>query len=609
MARHKPKRRDPRAEIFEAAWANVYNNSLFSAMVYDPTRTGLPRALVWRHEEAPVARARGWAVVHGNGLIEVNPLRHGTLEEWTWVLAHCLLHLGFGHLDGPVPDRFHATACCLVVARFQQALRLGEPPTALPAELPNAPEEALADRWRHTGVPEEWAALAIGGADADLAPWEAPPPRNSTMSPLTWSERLSVGLSAAATNAVHEAGQHRHLHADAPDPNSRWEVARRWFVSSYPLLAALATGFTIVAELDVVRALGISVAAVDTERAEIYINPFCNLSEEELRFVLAHEMLHAALRHQERVGGRDPYLWNIAADYVINGWLVEMAVGQIPDGLLYDPALKGLSTEAVYDRIAGDLRRMRRLGTLRGRGVGDMLDGRHDDLCRGRVGDPVDLDEFYRRALVLGLEHHRAQGRGDVPAGLAAEIRVLDQPPIPWDAELAKWFDAHVRAAERRRSYARPSRRQASTPGIPRPGWYLPEEQERRVTFGVVLDTSGSMGVRLMGKALGAIASFSRARDVPAARVIYCDTVAYDAGYVPVEEIAGRVRVRGRGGTVLQPAINLLERAEDFPKDGPILVITDGWCDPLRIRREHAYLMPAGARLPFRPRGPVFEVR
>ena len=78
---------------------------------------------------------------------------------------------------------------------------------------------------------------------------------------------------------------------------------------------------------------------------------------------------------------------------------------------------------------------------------------------------------------------------------------------------------------------------------------------------------------------------------------------------MPPEAIADRVRVRGRGGTVLQPGIDLLERAADFPKDGPILVITDGFCeDTLRIRRDHAFLVPRGNALPFRPKGPVFRL-
>ncbi|HWD82092.1 MAG TPA: hypothetical protein VG497_24510 [Kribbella sp.] len=116
------------------------------------------------------------------------------------------------------------------------------------------------------------------------------------------------------------------------------------------------------------------------------------------------------------------------------------------------------------------------------------------------------------------------------------------------------------------------------------------------------------MDRELLGKALGAIASYSRARDVPAARVVYCDAAAYDAGYVPVDDIAGRVKVHGRGGTVLQPGVDLLERADDFPAHGPILLITDGQCDVVRVRREHAWLIPRGASLPFTARGPVFRV-
>ena len=77
-------------------------------------------------------------------------------------------------------------------------------------------------------------------------------------------------------------------------------------------------------------------------------------------------------------------------------------------------------------------------------------------------------------------------------------------------------------------------------------------------TFGVVLDTSGSMDRELLGKALGAIASYSVARDVPLVRVIFCDAVAYDAGYLAPEDIANKVRVKGKGGTVLQPGINTI---------------------------------------------------
>lgn len=107
--------------------------------------------------------------------------------------------------------------------------------------------------------------------------------------------------------------------------------------------------------------------------------------------------------------------------------------------------------------------------------------------------------------------------------------------------------------------------------------------------------------------ALGSIASYAAAKDVPFARVVFCDARTYDAGYLAPEDIAGRVNVKGRGGTVLQPGVDMLESAEDFPKDGPILIITDGFIeDKMTIRHEHAFLLPKGNRLPFRTGSKVF---
>ena len=72
------------------------------------------------------------------------------------------------------------------------------------------------------------------------------------------------------------------------------------------------------------------------------------------------------------------------------------------------------------------------------------------------------------------------------------------------------------------------------------------------------------------------------------------------------EDIAGRVEVTGRSGTVLQPGIDALQEAKDFPASSPILIITDRYIeDHLTIKREHAYLVPYGKRLPFRTKGSV----
>ncbi|MFE9748613.1 hypothetical protein ACFYOT_27205 [Saccharothrix saharensis] len=537
----KRTRTDLGAQAFTDAWQLIRNHPLFAPMA--------GKTHVTRDSDQP------WASITTTGRLRAHRTRVADRDDWVWIFAHCLLHLGF-----------QVTSCPDVVD-FQAAVKLGH-------------------------RPESWHE-----STGSTCLQEAPPPPT----PTRWTDLFAAGLSSAAVAAVDIAGGARKQLTDARPTRSAWDLALSWFVSSYPLLGALASGMKVVADADLARGWDISIAAVDASLGEIYVNPLARLSRAEWRFVLAHEMLHAALRHGDRADGRDPYLWNVAADFVVNGWLVEMGVGAAPDGVLHDPELAGLSVESVYDRITTDLRRYRKLATLRGRGT-DLL------------GDPArtprhtaDLDAFYRRALLTGLSHHTAD-RGLLPAGLVEEIRALEQPPLDWDARLARWFEEHVPATERRRTYARASRRQSATPHIPRPGWVRPEQVERRATFGVVLDTSGSMDPKLLGKALGAIASYALSRDVPAARVVFCDAVAHDAGYVRVEEIAGRVRVRGRGGTVLQPGVDLLERATDFPDEGPILVITDGRCDYVRVRREHAFLIPKGSRLPFPPRGPVFRM-
>ena len=88
---------------------------------------------------------------------------------------------------------------------------------------------------------------------------------------------------------------------------------------------------------------------------------------------------------------------------------------------------------------------------------------------------------------------------------------------------------------------------------------------------------------------------------------ILCDAAAYDQGVVRPDSLAEAVHVQGRGGTQLQPGIDLLEHAEDFPKDAPILLITDGQCEHLHLHgRTHAYLLPKGRSLPFAAKGEVF---
>ncbi len=120
-----------------------------------------------------------------------------------------------------------------------------------------------------------------------------------------------------------------------------------------------------------------------TDGKHFYYNPHFidRLDLDECKFVVGHEVLHVVYEHMLRRGGRDPRLWNIAGDYVINQELKDLRIGKFisqakmmdPDflaaikekakdeydkwmkenggkpGILYDERFRGKVSEDVYD--------------------------------------------------------------------------------------------------------------------------------------------------------------------------------------------------------------------------------------------------------------------
>lgn len=611
----KPEQRQtPAAAAFEQGLARVQAHPIFCELV---------RCLSVVRNAQSHCPNDGWVqarldVQRHQASLQVHPKRMAAPEEWSYCLGRALLSFALEQFQR---DRAHwacwNAACDVVTARFMQTIKLGRAPEGmeLPAALPQRDEGQWYAQFCESGIPDWAQGLSLGGGGAGGGgslhlpqPWPAPEAaRHGLYQRASWSELFAAGIARSVTQSVEIAAGVRSQFGQAMRTSSALDRARHWFLDSFPLLGSMVAAFELIEDASICEREDIAVAAVDEVSRSIYIHPGARLSELELRFVIAHEILHVALRHLSRRRGRDPFLWNVACDFVINDWLIQMDVGQPPQlGLLHDVELRGLSAEDVYDRIAGDLRRMRKLRTLAG-SQGDMLE-RKVRMPGSEASIYTDLDEFCRTQLGKGLLRHEQSGRGLLPAGLIEEIRALLQPPIDWQVELARWFDHHFPPIETRRSYARASRRQSATPDIPRPRVQADARWLEGRTFGVVLDTSGSMERHTLAKGLGAIASFADAKDVPAVRLICCDAAAYDLGYMAAADMAQRMAIRGRGGTVLQPGIDLLLAAQDFPKDGPMLIITDGECDLLRVPREHAYLLPAGKRLPFRTTAPVFAM-
>ena len=553
------------------------------------------------------------------GGVWLNPHKRQELgePEWTFVLAHQLLHLGLRHesrREGREP-RAWSLACEHAADNLLHAFKIGRAPADFAVDLSFAGmreedvyEQLVGDRPSLEGLKTYAGArrpdMVSRPAVPVMSSWNRKPRRD-------WERLLAEGIRLAVEDAVEEAAQSLGQADEARRKVWRpGEVARKWVMNEFPLLGAVAAQMMLIADEAVCDRMDIGVAAVDAYLGEIYFHPNRGLSTPEVIFVYVHELLHAALLHHTRGRGRDQWLWNVACDFVINDWLIEMGVGQFPSvGGLYDPRLKGMSADEVYDLLQREPGRCKGARGFRG-GLGDILfDSAARRIYRGEVST---LDDVYKRSLSAGLS--AVQGRGHLPAGLLEEIRSLWTPPVPWDVELARWMEAHVPAVrDPLRTYARASRRQSSTPDIPRPARFVPQEWKDACTFGVVLDTSGSMDRELLGRALGAIASYAEARDVPRVRLILCDAAPYDQGFVAPTELRGAYAIKGRGGTVLQPALSFLHKQPDFPPAAPIMVITDGWCEEeLLIPRDHCFVLPRkgwkqGA-IPLRTSAPCFQV-
>ena len=64
-----------------------------------------------------------------------------------------------------------------------------------------------------------------------------------------------------------------------------------------------------------------------TDGGRILYNPafFDTLSDAEMNFVLMHEVFHVLLFHCRRAENRDPALWNIATDIIVNHYLMRLS--------------------------------------------------------------------------------------------------------------------------------------------------------------------------------------------------------------------------------------------------------------------------------------------
>ena len=94
---------------------------------------------------------------------------------------------------------------------------------------------------------------------------------------------------------------------------------------------------------------------IATDGRKFYYNSefVLKLDDQECVFGFAHEVGHIIYEHMTRRGSRDPGLWNMAGDYIINNMLVRENVGKtittVP--ILVDRQYENHTADEVYDKL------------------------------------------------------------------------------------------------------------------------------------------------------------------------------------------------------------------------------------------------------------------
>lgn len=316
----------------------------------------------------------------------------------------------------------------------------------------------------------------------------------------------------------------------------------------------------------------IDTAATDGRRL-IYNPDFFNaLAPAERIGLLAHEVLHCAMKHFARRGARPMDRANVAMDLAINPLLREAGFA-LPKGGLFPAEGKyadlplGLSFEEYYARLpepkpspdgepeAGSSNDPGQCG-----GVIDPTDDAGNDLD---AAEQAQLDAEW--SVNVAAAQQAAKRRGSLSVGLERLIGEALAPKADWRAALREFL---TRPAKRDYNWKRPNRRHIHA------GLYLPSLHSLELGHLVVaVDTSGSIDTDTLQKFAGEI------NDIAAQGASQITILYHDSDVVKVETWTpddGPLTLTpcGGGGTNHRPVFDWIAEHADEPPTA-LVCVTD----------------------------------
>jgi len=311
-----------------------------------------------------------------------------------------------------------------------------------------------------------------------------------------------------------------------------------------------------------------------TDGKHLYVNEdFMNtLSKQELEFVVGHEVMHCVYDHMGRRGGRDPKLWNVAADFVINLELADQGVGKMPSMALLDQKYRGLSSDEVYDLLEEEQEKngdqgYETLDVHMEPGDGDPNGDGKDGPIQIGPDEAGQLSDEIKQAV---MEAAKAAGAGNVPAGVKRMIKDMIEPQMDWrellQMELPSMFKADY-------TFSRGSRKNSALGGIYLPGL----DQATMVKVAIAIDTSGSIGHDMLRDFMSEVVGIMEQFDDYEITLWFFDTETYTVHKFTPDNLYDieDVEIEGGGGTDFDCNYDLMKALDLVPEK--FVMFTDGY--------------------------------
>ena len=276
------------------------------------------------------------------------------------------------------------------------------------------------------------------------------------------------------------------------------------------------------------------------------------LSDDELKFLVAHECFHPMLEHNFRRNARSQRKWNSACDYVINQLLVDEGIGKMPKMGLLDRSIYaagGGTADGIYNILP------------------DEPDESFDD-CEDADGDAAEITQSAAEMKVqVAQAAQAAKMMGKLSEGMGRMVTSILHPKVDWRTVMQRFL---VRCKDDTRSFARFNRRFIAQ------GLYLPSvsgEALGEIVFAV--DCSGSIDQRTVDQFASEVSVVKDDLKPARIHVLYFDSdVSHVESYEPSDTLD--IKPHGGGGTDFAPVFDKIVELGIDPV--AIVFLTDLCC-------------------------------